>query len=226
MTLPLMPKATAVWLIEKTALTFTQIADFCGMHPLEVQAIADGEVAQSIIGYDPVSNGQLTQEEIARCEADDSRKLRLSSSRMQIVRRSKGARYTPISKRNDRPDAIAFLLRNYPQLLDPQVAKLLGTTKDTIAKVRDKQHWNSPNIKPRDPVILGLCSQMDLNAAIAEGNERLARDGIEAPVVPAAESLEDAFAHTPSSSSQEPEYDVNQVFASYSDKSVESSEEE
>ncbi|CAI3925528.1 MULTISPECIES: DUF1013 domain-containing protein [Commensalibacter] len=223
MTLPLMPKATAVWLIEKTALTFTQIADFCGMHPLEVQAIADGEVAQSIIGYDPVSNGQLTQDEITRCEADTSRKLRLSSSRMQIVRRSKGARYTPISKRNDRPDAIAFLLRNYPQLLDQQIAKLLGTTKDTIAKVRDKQHWNSSNIKPRDPVILGLCSQMDLNTAVAEGNERFAKEGIQAPAP--VQDLEDAFTPPHSSSSQEPEYDVNQIFAGYADKSDTSEEE-
>lgn len=176
MTLPLMPKATAVWLIEKTALSFNQIAEFCGMHPLEVQAIADGEVAQSIIGYDPVANGQLTKEEITRCEADPNRKLKLSPSRMQIAKRSKGARYTPVSKRNDRPDAIAFLLRNFPQLSEQQIVKLLGTTKDTIAKVRDKQHWNSPNIKPRDPVILGLCSQMDLNSAVAAANERIAKD--------------------------------------------------
>ncbi|MEO3470735.1 cell cycle transcriptional regulator TrcR [Roseomonas sp. CAU 1739] len=164
---PLMPKATAVWLIDKTSLSFEQIADFVGMHPLEIQAIADGEVAQGIVGFDPVASGQLTREEIARCEGTPDARLHLLESTIVLPKqRSKGGRYTPVSKRNDRPDGIAFLLRNYPMLPDAVVAKLLGTTKDTIAKVRDKTHWNSPNIKPRDPVILGLCSQGDLNAAI------------------------------------------------------------
>jgi len=181
MKLPLMPKATAVWLIEKTALTFTQIAEFCGMHPLEVQAIADGEVAAGIVGYDPVKNHQLTQEEIARCEKDADQRLRMAASASPVARRSKGARYTPVAKRNDRPDAIAFLLRQFPQLSEAQVIKLLGTTKDTIAKVRDRQHWNSANIKPRDPVILGLCSQMDLNAAVQAANDRLTREGHAVP---------------------------------------------
>jgi uncharacterized protein len=168
MPLPLMPKATAVWLIEKTSLTFEQVAEFVGMHPLEVQAIADGEVAQGIVGYDPIANGQLTREEIARCEADPDARLRIVESAIPLPKpRSRGARYTPVSKRNDRPDAIAWLLRNYPQLSDAAVAKLVGTTKETIQKVRDKTHWNSANIKPRDPVILGLCSQSDLNAAVA-----------------------------------------------------------
>ncbi|MCI0752637.1 DUF1013 domain-containing protein [Teichococcus vastitatis] len=167
MTLPLMPKATAVWLIEKTSLSFEQIADFVGMHPLEVQAIADGEVAQGIVGYDPVQNGQLRREEIERCEGNPDARLRLQESSIPVPKsRGKGARYTPVSKRNDRPDAIAFLLRNYPQLTEAQIGKLLGTTKDTIAKVRDRTHWNSANIKPRDPVILGLCSQSDLNSAV------------------------------------------------------------
>ncbi|GAJ27982.1 DUF1013 domain-containing protein [Acidomonas methanolica] len=183
MTLPLMPKATAVWLIEKTALTFTQIAEFCGMHPLEVQAIADGEVAAGINGYDPIANHQVTAEEIARCEKDSEARLRLAGTSNPVARRAKGARYTPIAKRNDRPDAIAFVLRQFPQLNEAQIIKLLGTTKDTIAKVRDRQHWNSANIKPRDPVILGLCSQSDLNAAVAAANERLAREGQVAPVV-------------------------------------------
>jgi len=177
MALPLMPKATAVWLIEKTALTFTQIADFCGMHPLEVQAIADGAVAQGIVGYDPIANGQLTAEEIARCEADPAARLKILPSTIAAPKRGKGARYTPVSKRNDRPDAIAFLLRTYPQLSEAQVGKLLGTTKDTINKVRDRSHWNAANIKPRDPVILGLCTQTDLNAAVAAANERLTREG-------------------------------------------------
>nr|WP_298795470.1 DUF1013 domain-containing protein [uncultured Acetobacter sp.] len=180
-TLPLMPKATAVWLIEKTALSFTQIAEFCGMHPLEVQAIADGEVAQGIVGYDPVANHQLKQEEISRCEANPDARLKILATNNPVKRRSKGARYTPVAKRHDRPDGIAFLLRNFPQLNDLQIVKLLGTTKDTIAKVRDKQHWNTPNIKPRDPVTVGLCSQMDLNAAVNAATTRLERDGKEIP---------------------------------------------
>jgi hypothetical protein len=192
MALPLMPKATAVWLIEKTALTFEQIADFCGMHPLEVQAIADGEVAQGIVGYDPIANHQVTQEEIARCEADPTARLRLLPSNLPAPKRARGARYTPVSKRNDRPDAIAFLLRNYPQLSEAQVGKLLGTTKDTIHKVRDRTHWNSANIKPRDPVILGLCSQTDLNAAISAANDRLIREGREVPVPPSAAETDEA----------------------------------
>jgi uncharacterized protein len=192
MTLPLMPKATAVWLIEKTALTFTQIAEFCGMHPLEVQAIADGEVAQGIVGYDPVANSQLTQAEIQRCEADPNARLKLLPSSMPQPKRPKGARYTPVAKRNDRPDGIAYLLRNYPQLTEAQVGKLMGTTKDTIQKVRDRTHWNSANIKPRDPVILGLCSQTDLNAMVTQANERLARDGHAVPPPPMPETDEAA----------------------------------
>jgi uncharacterized protein len=181
MSLPLMPKATAVWLIDKTALTFTQIADFCGMHPLEIQAIADGEVAQGIVGYDPVANFQVTADEIKRCEADDTQRLKLLPAANPLPKRSRGARYTPVAKRNDRPDAIAFVLRNFPQLSEAQIVKLLGTTKDTIQKVRERSHWNSTNIKPRDPVILGLCSQTDLNAMVNQANERLIREGKTVP---------------------------------------------
>jgi hypothetical protein len=187
-----MPKATAVWLIEKTALTFTQIADFCGMHPLEVQAIADGEVAQGIVGYDPVANGQVTLDDIRRCEADPNGRLKLAATALPMPKRLRGARYTPVAKRNDRPDAIAFILRSYPQIPEAQVAKLLGTTKETIQKVKDRSHWNSPNIKPRDPVILGLCSQTDLNAAIAQANERLQREGRAVPPPPPPETDEAA----------------------------------
>ncbi|MBE7210037.1 MAG: DUF1013 domain-containing protein [Gluconacetobacter diazotrophicus] len=194
MTLPLMPKATAVWLIEKTGLTFTQIAEFCGMHPLEVQAIADGEVAQGIVGYDPVANHQVAQADIERAEQDPEARLRLLTVANPVARRSRGARYTPVAKRNDRPDAIAFLLRNYPQLTEVQIIKLLGTTKDTIAKVRDRQHWNSANIKPRDPVILGLCSQTDLNAMVATANERLVREGQNVPPPPSPQQSEDEAA--------------------------------
>ena len=191
MTLPLMPKATAVWLIEKTALTFTQIADFCGMHPLEVQAIADGEVAAGIVGYDPVANSQLTAAEIARCEKDPEARLKLLPS-ANPAKKQKGARYTPVAKRNDRPDGIAFLLRNYPQLTEAQIGKLMGTTKETIHKVRDRTHWNSANIKPRDPVILGLCSQSDLHHAIMAANERLTREGLAVPAPPPPETEEAA----------------------------------
>lgn len=184
MPLPLMPKATAVWMIDKTALTFEQIADFCGMHPLEVQAIADGEVAQGINGYDPVANKQVTAEDIARCERNPALRLKLLTTPEMQQKKPKGGRYTPVAKRNDRPDAIAFLLRSYPHLTDAQVIKLLGTTKDTIQKIRDRSHWNSANIKPRDPVILGLCKQSDLNDAVAAANERLAREGLTPPPAP------------------------------------------
>ena len=192
MTLPLMPKATAVWLIDKTALTFEQIADFCGMHPLEIQAIADGEVAQGIVGYDPVANSQVTAEEIRRCEADPAGRLKLLTTSLPGPKKQRGARYTPVAKRNDRPDAIAFLLRNFPQLTEAQVGKLLGTTKDTIQKVRERTHWNSANIKPRDPVILGLCSQTDLNAAVTQANDRLAREGRAVPQPPPPDADEAA----------------------------------
>ena len=192
MSLPLMPKATAVWLIEKTALTFTQIADFCGMHPLEIQAIADGEVAQGIVGYDPVANIQVTAADIKRCEADPNGRLKLIASTLPPPKRQRGARYTPVAKRNDRPDGIAFLLRNYPQLTEAQVGKLMGTTKETIQKVRDRTHWNSANIKPRDPVILGLCSQGDLNGAVTLANERLEREGRAVPLPPPPDETDEA----------------------------------
>jgi hypothetical protein len=186
---PLMPKATAVWLIEKTSLSFEQVADFVGMHPLEIQAIADGEVAQGIVGYDPVANDQLTREEIARCEANPAARLVLTERALPIGKqRGKGARYIPVAKRTERPDAIAWLLRNYPQLTDPQVVKLLATTKETIAKVRDKTHPNTPNIKPRDPVTLGLCTQTALNEAVGIA---LARTG-GGPIPPPLAATDDA----------------------------------
>ena len=192
MSLPLMPKATAVWMIEKTALTFTQVADFCGMHPLEVQAIADGEVAQGIVGYDPVANMQVTKEESARCDKDPAARLQMIPPANPVNKRSKAARYTPVAKRNDRPDAIAYVLRNFPQLSEAQVIKLLGTTKETIQKVRERSHWNSANIKPRDPVILGLCSQSDLNTMVQQANDRLEREGKAVPVVAPMEAEEAA----------------------------------
>lgn len=168
-----MPKSTAVWLVENTALTFTQIAEFCGMHPLEIKGIADGEVAEGIIGLDPISNGQLSKEEIIRCEKDATAKLKKISSDMpDPLTRSKGPRYTPIAKRQDKPDAIAWLLRHHPELSESQIIRLIGTTKNTILSIRQRSHWNYANLKPRDPVLLGLCSQTDLNAAIEAGRQR------------------------------------------------------
>ena len=167
MTQPLMPKATAVWLVENTTLSFQQIADFCGLHPLEVQGIADGEVAIGIVGLDPALNGQLTREEILRCEADPAARLKMAKHDIPLpAPRTKGPRYTPVSKRQDKPDAVAWLVRHHPELTDAQISKLIGTTKQTIAAVRDRTHWNSPNLRPRDPVLLGLCSQNDLNNAV------------------------------------------------------------
>ncbi len=177
MPLPLMPKATAVWLVENTMLTFEQIGEFCGLHKLQVQAIADGEVAAGIIGMDPVISGQLTAEEIKRCEADPRARLKMVRSDLpQPVARTKGPRYTPVSKRADKPDGIAYLVKTHPELLDAQIARLLGTTKDTIAKVRDRTHWNASNIKPRNPVLIGLCKQSDLDAALKRAQRRVARE--------------------------------------------------
>lgn len=177
MALPLMPKATAVWLLDNTTLTFEQIGTFCGLHKLEVQAIADGEVAAGIIGLNPIMNGQLTAEEIQRCEKDSRAHLKMSKTDLpQPVVRAKGPRYTPVSKRGDKPDGIAYLVKNHPELQDAQIARLLGTTKDTIAKVRDKSHWNAANIKPRNPVLIGLCKQIDLDAALKRAQRRVARE--------------------------------------------------
>jgi hypothetical protein len=174
MALPMMPKATAVWLVENTALTFQQIAEFCGLHELEVQAIADGEVVAGMTGLDPLASGQLTQEELDRVAADPSARLRLATTNIPLpVVRTKGARYTPVAKRQDKPDAIAFLIRHYPELSDAQISKLLGTTKETITKVRDRTHWNSPNIRPRDPIDLGLCSIMELQAALNRARRKV-----------------------------------------------------
>lgn len=164
---PLMPKATAVWLIDNTALTFEQIADFCELHALEVQAIADGEVSGGIQGFDPVLNGQITREELERCQGDPSARLKMATSNLpKPATKTKGPRYIPVAKRGDKPDAIAWLLKHHSELKDAQISRLIGTTKDTINKVRDRTHWNSPQIQARHPVILGLCSQRDLDAAV------------------------------------------------------------
>ncbi|MGB0576575.1 MAG: DUF1013 domain-containing protein [Alphaproteobacteria bacterium] len=172
----LMPKATAVWLIDNTALTFDQVAEFCGLHPLEVQSIADGEAAIGMVGYDPITNGQLTNEEIERCAADPEARLELAEVNVpRPVARTKGPRYTPVARRQDRPDAIAWLVKNFPQLSDGQISKLVGTTKPTINGVRERTHWNMNNIKPRDPVALGLVARDDLTAAIEKANRAVER---------------------------------------------------
>lgn len=169
---PLMPKATAVWLVENTSLTFEQIADFCGLHPLEVQAIADGEVS-TLQGLDPVANGQTTREDIERCEKDPNARLRLAEKAIPVpLVKHRGPRYTPISKRGDKPNAIAWLLKNHPELSDGQIAKLVGTTKPTINAVRDRTHRNIQEIKPQHPVTLGLCTVAELEEAVARAQKR------------------------------------------------------
>ena len=168
MTLPLMPKATAIWLVENTALTFKQIADFCGMHELEIKGIADGEVGMGIKGLNPISTNQLTKEEIDKAANDPEHSLELIQNEItiQTERDPKQKRYTPLSKRQERPDAISWLLRNHPELKDSQVAKLVGSTKNMVVSIKNKTNWNMSNIRPQDPVGLGLCKQVDLDEAL------------------------------------------------------------
>jgi uncharacterized protein len=166
---PLMPKATAIWLVENTSLTFDQIAGFCKLHPLEVKGIADGEVGAGIRGHDPITSGQLTREEIAKAEADPEYELKLAISKVRLpeLKPRRGARYTPLSRRQDRPNAILWLIRNHPELKDAQIMRLAGTTKSTLQAIRDRTHWNSSQLQPLDPVTLGLCSQIDLDFEVA-----------------------------------------------------------
>jgi len=171
-----MPKATAVWLVDNTALTFEQIAAFCGLHDLEVQGIADGEVAVGIRGLDPITNDQLTRDEIVRCEQDKSLRLNLNAPSTKVPQRTRRARYTPVSKRQDRPNAIAWLIKNYPELNDAQIGKLLGTTKSTITAVRERTHWNTQNISPHDPLLLGICSESELLEELRKARRRQERE--------------------------------------------------
>ena len=165
---PLMPKATAVWLVENTTLTFEQIGAFCGMHPLEIQGIADGEVAAGIIGQNPIDAGELTKEEIEKAEADSDYRMVMADKAIKHMTMSnakkKGARYTPVARRQDKPEAIAWILKYHPYIPDSQIVNLIGTTKKTIDSIRDRSHWNINNIKPKDPVLLGLCMQTQLDA--------------------------------------------------------------
>ena len=164
---PLMPHATASWLVDNSSLTFEQIADFCGLHILEVQAIADDTAATKLTGRDPLRAGELTQEEIERGQADPEYRLKMQKEPDE-TRRTKGPRYTPVSKRQDKPDGIAWIIRNHPEVTDGQISKLIGTTRTTIAAIRDRSHWNIANIQPKDPVTLGLCSQRELDAVVAK----------------------------------------------------------
>jgi hypothetical protein len=175
MTKPLMPMATAVWLVENTSLTFRQIARFCELHVLEVQAIADETVGQNMVGQDPTLTGQLTWEEIERCQIDPAGELQILIDEVPAQLRTKGPRYTPVSKRQDKPDAIAWLLRHHPEMSDAQIGRLIGTTKPTIEAIRSKSHWNIKNIQPKDPVSLGLCGQIELDEMVRKAHAKAAK---------------------------------------------------
>ncbi len=221
---PLMPKATAIWLVENTSLTFDQVAQFCKLHPLEVKGIADGEVGAGIRGHDPITSGQLTREEIARGEKDPNYQLRLAQSKVVLPEvKRRGPRYTPLSRRQDRPNAILWLVRNHPELKDAQIMRLAGTTKTTIAAIRNRTHWNSASLTPMDPVTLGLCSQIDLDLEV----NRAAKDApprveeasqtllpAEVTTRPEARTTEDVFGQpsAPAPREEEDEVDVESVF--------------
>jgi len=224
---PLMPIATAVWLIDNTSLSFDQIADFCGLHPLQVKGIADGDVAGGVRGIDPITNHQLAREEIEKGEQDEKYKLKLSRPKTIVAERPrKGPRYTPVSKRQNRPDAIAWMVRNHPEISDAQIAKLLGTTKSTIQSVRDRTHWNTANLVPRDPVGLGLCTQIDLDAVVRKAaakraklekaNPELANQG------PSLEPVQDGQqADEEPQEEEKSKVDLDKVFADFSGSSDE-----
>lgn len=214
---PLMPKATAIWLVENTALSFDQIAQFVGLHELEVQAIADGEVAVGMQGADPIVTGALTQEEIDRCQNDPSADLKILKSTLPEPKmRGKGARYTPVSKRQDRPDAIAWLLKHHPEMTDPQISRLIGTTKPTIKSVRERSHWNISGIKPQSPVGLGLCGEADLEKMVAVARKKAGttRAPAETTLVSAAEAAQEPTLPdmSPSATSNDPVPTVESVF--------------
>jgi hypothetical protein len=194
MTEILMPKATAVWLVDNTSLTFEQIADFAGLHHLEVKGIADGEVARDIRGADPIANGQLSREELDAAGADPKYRMKAQKSRHAefLKPAKKSPRYTPVSRRQDRPDAIAWFLRNHPEIADSQIVKILGTTKSTIDQVRNRTHWNAANIKPVDPVTLGLVGQLELDSIVKKAAEKKAKDDAKKGIVDDGPALQPA----------------------------------
>ena len=173
---PLMPMATAVWLLENTTLTFKQIADFCNLHEVEIQGIADGEVAKGIVGYNPVIAGQLTREEIEECSKDISKSLVLNKKTLDIKSEKKVNRYVPLSKRQDRPEAILWLTKNYPQLSDGQIVKLVGSTKNTVSAIRNKKYWNTSSLTPKDPVVFNFCSDADIKKAVDKSDRKIVRE--------------------------------------------------
>ena len=189
---PIMPHATAAWLVENTSLTFQQIADFCGIHVLEVQAIADDTAATKLTGRDPVRAGDLEMEEIEKGQRNPAHRLVILKGPDQM-RRAKGPRYTPVSKRVDKPDGIAWIIRNHPEITDMQISKLIGTTKTTISAIREKTHWNIQNITPKDPVALGLCSQRELDALVAAAEKK---KGVVASEDPRLDTERAAFIET------------------------------
>jgi hypothetical protein len=216
---PLMPKATAVWLVENTALSFDQVADFCKLHPLEVKAIADGDSAQGIKGLDPVLTGQLSREEIEKAVADPNRRLKLLDPKVRLpeAKKKKGPRYTPVSRRQDRPNAILWLVRNHPELKDSQVMRLVGTTKSTIQGIRDRTHWNAASLTPLDPVTLGLCSQIDLDFEVQRASkEKPAPVETGTTLLPAAVTTappEPAEPASPAAAKEKERDEVDAVFA-------------
>ncbi len=228
---PLMPKATAVWLVENTSLTFDQIADFCKLHPLEVKGIADGEVATGIKGHDPITSNQLSRDEIARGESKGEYRLQLAKSKVTLPepKKTRGPRYTPLSRRQDRPNAILWLVRNHPELKDAQVMRLVGTTKTTLQAVRERTHWNSAALAPMDPVTLGLCSQIDLDFEVSRANKDRPQQPDQGAMLMPAEittgprsfepeavpSRENVFAKSEPAArdDEEDDVDVNSVFA-------------
>lgn len=220
----LMPKATAVWLVDNTALSFDQIAQLCKLHPLEVKAIADGESAQGIKGLDPIATGQLTRAEIAKGEADPNHKLKVAEPKVRVPEsKRRGPRYTPVSKRQDRPNAILWLVRNHPELKDAQISRLVGTTKSTIEQIRDRTHWNSANLAPMDPVTLGLCSQIDLDLEVEKASRgRPLPSAEDLTLVPARETENLGFSYE--REEEEKEIDADAVFAKL--KSLKSTRED
>jgi uncharacterized protein len=217
---PLMPKATAVWLVENTSLTFEQVADFCKLHPLEVKGIADGEVAAGIKGLDPVSTGQLTRDELDKAQANENHRLKMAVSKVklpEVKKSTKGPRYTPLSRRQDRPNAILWLIRNHPELKDAQIMRLVGTTKSTIQQIRERTHWNSATLSPLDPVTLALCSQMELDFEVQKAAKdrpaAVAADG-GATLLPAEVSTAPEPEYQPEARpGREPKLDADSVFA-------------
>jgi hypothetical protein len=215
---PLMPKATAVWLVENTALSFDQVAEFCKLHPLEVKAIADGDAAQGIKGLDPIQTGQLSREEIEKAENDQEYRLKLLDPkvRLPVAKRKKGPRYTPVSRRQDRPNAILWLVRNHPELKDAQIMRLVGTTKSTIQSIRERTHWNAQTLQPMDPVTLGLCSQIDLDLEVHRAAKEKPIDAVSqgATLLPASETTaKPREPEEPAEEEKKPADEVAAVFA-------------